>query len=110
MSDPTGEKSAWMRVEADSAKASFLHNVERLRERLNPQTMVEGAVTGAREKSLAMAGQATEAVRSRPVATGVALGLLSMVWAVRRKRARSHETASYPMSYRITSSPRSAED
>jgi hypothetical protein len=110
MSDRDAGNSARMRFEADAAKASFLHNVDRLRDRLNPQTMVEGAVAGARDKGLAMAGQATEAVRSRPVATGVALGLASLFWAARRKRARSHETASYHASYPIHLPPRSAED
>ncbi|WP_448502105.1 hypothetical protein [Sphingomonas sp.] len=110
MSDRDGGNSDRMRSEADAAKASFLQNFDRLRDRLNPQTMVEGAVASARDRGLAMAGQASEAVRSRPVAIGVALGLASLFWAARRKRARSHETASYPASYPMHSPPRSAED
>lgn len=99
MSGRSIEGSTAKRVEADAARSSFEANVALLRERLNPQMLVDGAVSGARDKAAAIAGQAGDAVRSRPVAAGMFVGIVSALFARRRKRMMHRETAPPPVSY-----------
>ncbi|PCD02902.1 hypothetical protein COC42_00170 [Sphingomonas spermidinifaciens] len=66
--------AAKARAEADAARADLLGDIDRLKARLSPATLVNDAVESAREKAIDVAGQTVESARARPVLAGSVAG------------------------------------
>ena len=62
------------RAEADAARADLIGNLDRLKTRLSPATLVSEAVESAREKAIDVAEQTVETARARPVLAGSVAG------------------------------------
>jgi ElaB/YqjD/DUF883 family membrane-anchored ribosome-binding protein len=64
------------RIEAERARAQFMHTANALQARLKPSTLAQNAWSGAKEKGAAAAENTVDAVRRRPLAaTGILAAL-----------------------------------
>jgi hypothetical protein len=66
--------AASARAEADAARADLVGNLDRLKTRLSPATLMSDAVESAREKAIDVAEQTVETARARPVLAGSVAG------------------------------------
>lgn len=66
--------AAKARAEADAARSDLIGNLDRLKTRLSPATLVSEAVESAREKAIDVAEQTVETARARPVLAGSVAG------------------------------------
>jgi hypothetical protein len=69
------------RREALRAKARFERTLAAVQHRLSPGNLAEEAWDGVKDKSADLAGNALEAVKSRPRAVSLALGALALFLA-----------------------------
>ncbi len=66
--------AAKARADADAARADLIGNLDRLKTRLSPATLVSEAVESAREKAIDVAEQTVETARARPLLAGSVAG------------------------------------
>ena len=69
------------RGEAELARARLSTTLGEIQERLKPQTLANQAWEGVKDRSGALADDAVEAVKARPVAAGAALGAVLLFLA-----------------------------
>ena len=73
--------------EAERSRRRLQATVAELQQKLKPANIANNAIQGVKDKGEALAGDAVEAVRARPVATRAALGAVTLLLARRPLRS-----------------------